>query len=453
MWVKRCGSLGAANLPMKHALPILLLPLLMLGCHAQAPRTAAPAPAPPVSAPPVWTDAERAACVAFWSLPGRMQVSFAPARATLTPDASVWFAAFNHALRTASRADAATWKAWADAKFARDRWEASQIAGAPASGPEPSLPGVVPASLLLAAGDPPPLAAALVPKRYTIDLGGDDGPPLVYVAPIAVSPRYPSYRFAEGVISGGAALSKMPAGELDGLMRGAGLTPFEAHVIGAVSRLEGGFDAVNTYDTGFVSVGFIQFITAADGNGSLATVLTTEKAEKPSDFARDFHSRGIDVTPGGIFAVVDPATGAAVTGADAVRKTISDPRLIAVFQAAGRRSIAFRIAQIQTAKRSYYPFDDIFSVTLPDGTLRTGRVGDILKSEAGMAAAFDRKVNTGHAAPEVAAAVAAVMAAHHLTNLSGVAPYEREVVAALKYRADFLSDRSLTQPPMPPTSL
>jgi len=265
-----------------------------------------------------------------------------------------------------------------------------------------------------------------------------------------VSPRYPSYRSDEGVISGGASLKGMPAGELDALMRAAGLTPFEAHVVGAVSRLEGGFDAVNTYDTGFVSVGFIQFITAAGGDGSLASVLAAEKVNAPADFARDFHVRGIDVTPGGPYAAVDPATGAELTGPEAVQKTIHDPRLVAVFQAAGRSSRAFRVAQIQTAKRGYYPADDPITVTMPTGAALTGRVGDVLRSEAGMATAFDRKVNTGHAAPEVAAAVQSVMVAHGLASLADVAPYEREVITALKYRADFLADQTLTQPPLPP---
>jgi len=435
------------TLALKHALPVFLL--LSLALSSCASRPAAPPPAAPAApAPPLWTDAERAECVTFWSRPGRMRVSFAPPRATLTPEASVWFSALGRALRTAPPAEAVAWKTWTDAKFAHDRWEAAQVAGASPADPELPLPGLIPAALLRAAGDPPPLSAALVPKRYVISL--DNGPPLIYVAPIAVSPRYPSYRSAEGVISGGASLKGMPAGELDGLMRAAGLTPFEAHVVGAVSRLEGGFDAVNTYDTGFVSVGFIQFITAAGGDGSLASVLAAEKANAPADFARDFHVRGIDVTPGGLFAALNPATGAELTGPEAVQKTIHDPRLVAVFQAAGRSSMAFRIAQIQTAKRGYYPAADPITVTLPGGATLTGRIGDVLRSEAGMATAFDRKVNTGHAAPEVAAAAASVMAAHSLTTLSDVAPYEREVITALKYRADFLADKTLTQPSVLP---
>lgn len=436
-------------------MPLFLLTALLLPGCAPPPAIHRPVDAPPapIPLPPLWTDAERAACVAFWSRPGRMQVSFAPARAVLTPEASLWFSAFNRALRTASPADAAVWKTWADARFARDRWEASQAAGAPTPGPVPDPPGVIPPSLLAAAGNSPTLAVPVVPRRFEIDLGGDDGPPLVYVAPIPVSPRYPSYRFAEGVISGGAALSKMSAGELNGLMRAAGLTPFEAHVVGAVSRLEGGFDAVNTYDTGWVSVGFIQFITAEGGNGSLAGVLATEKTNRPTDFARDFHGRGIDVTAAGMLAVIDPRTGAELTGSEAVRKTIADPRLVSLFQAAGRRSQAFRIAQIQMAKRGYYPANDPLIVTLPGGMTLTGKVGDVLQSEAGMATAFDRKVNTGHCAPEVAAAVTQVMTAHALKKLSDVTPFEREVVQLIQYRTDFLLDKTLTQPPVPPETL
>ena len=429
---------------LKHALPALLLfPLALNSCASRSATPVPPAP-PAVPAPPLWTEAERDSCVTFWSRPSRMRVSFASPRASLTPEASLWFHDFNRALRAAPPAEAAAWKAWTDAKFAHDRWEAAQAAGASPNDLEPPGPGLIPDSLLRAAGDPPPLSAALVPKRYVISL--DDGPPLTYTAPIAISPRYPSYRFADGVISGGAPLRDMKAGDLDSLMLASGLTPFEAHVIGAVSRLEGGFDAVNTYDTGYVSVGFIQFITAVGGDGSLASVLATEKANAPADFARDFHVRGIDVTPSGIYAAVDPATGAELTGPEAVQKTIHDPRLVAVFQSAGRSSTAFRVAQIQTAKRSYYPADDPITVTLPNGATLTGRVGDVLHSEAGMATAFDRKVNTGHAAPEVAAAAVSVLAAHGLTTLADLAPYEREVITALKYRADFLADKSLGQP-------
>ena len=419
----------------------LLLSLALSSCASRSATTATLAP----PAVPLWADGERAAVVTFWNRNGRVRVSFDRPRAALTPEASEWFFAYGRALRQASPAEAAAWQAWTDAELARDRRQAAQTAGIAPDGPDPPAPGLIPAGLLRVVGDPPPLSAAVVPKRTVIAL--ESGLPLVYTAPIPVGPRYPFLRSAEGVISGGEPLKQMPAAGLDALMREAGLSPFEAHVVGAVSRLEGGFDAVNTYDTGFVSVGFIQFITSAGGDGSLASVLASEKKDDPADFAHFFHDRGIDVTPGGLYAVLDPATGAELSGADAVRVTIRDPRLVAAFQAAGRSSVAFRVAQIRAAKSGYYPAADPITVTLPGGATLTGAVGDVLHSEAGMATAFDRKVNRGHVAPEVAAAVMAVMTAHGLSTLAQVAPYEHEVIAAIKYRADFLADKALGQPP------
>ena len=72
----------------------------------------------------------------------------------------------------------------------------------------------------------------------------------------------------------------MPDARLKALFAAAGFTGSEQRVMKAVSRLEGGFDSVNTYDTGFVSIGFIQFITEGEGKGSLLEVLQQEKADQ-----------------------------------------------------------------------------------------------------------------------------------------------------------------------------
>jgi len=40
-----------------------------------------------------------------------------------------------------------------------------------------------------------------------------------------------------------------------------------------LSTLEGKFDAINTYDAGYISAGFIQFISGKAGSGSLQKVL------------------------------------------------------------------------------------------------------------------------------------------------------------------------------------
>ena len=71
-----------------------------------------------------------------------------------------------------------------------------------------------------------------------------------------------------------------------------------------------------------------------------------------------FISLGIDVNAEALLVVMIPLTGVELTGADAVQKTIADKRLTAIWQRAGKRSMAFRVAQIKVAKSHYWPADD-----------------------------------------------------------------------------------------------
>jgi hypothetical protein len=245
-------------------------------------------------------------------------------------------------------------------------------------------------------------------------------------------------------------LREMPKAEVDALFGAASLEPVEQHVMKAVSRLEGGFETVNTYDTGYVSIGFIQFVTLDTGRESLSEVLASEKTDHAVEYARDFHSYGVDVDTSGALSVVDPATGAELAGPDAVIRVIEDKRLAAIFQRAGRHSTAFRVAQIRTAKAHYWPGDDPVTI-MANGQPLSGKVSDVIHSEAGLATLLDRKVNRGKIDPfeEV---LGKAIADHHLAAISDAAPFEREIVAALKYRADFLVDGTLSQPAQPPDS-
>ncbi len=74
--------------------------------------------------------------------------------------------------------------------------------------------------------------------------------------------------------------------------------------------MEGGFESVNTYDTGWVSIGFIQFITGERGTGSLMEVLACLKKDNPEEYDRYFRRFGIDFDDRGILVVVDPSTAA-----------------------------------------------------------------------------------------------------------------------------------------------
>ncbi len=430
------------------------------------------------TSPPVFSPEERSRVVALWSAAGRQTVSVAPSTKTkgvfqvrLTPEASNWFWRYQKALTggagkppptldvKGTSGDAVSWETWVAAQVEHDRWKAQTDADRlntealpdwkPLAASEPPSPSAPPTSLVTQVGLPPPFAAAVAPRFYTITF--PDGDVYTYETHPVMRPRYAYYRFDQGTVNYGLNLKDLPDAELDSLFARAGFSKGEQKVAKFVSRLEGGFDAINTYDTGFVSVGFLQFITAEDGTGSLASVLLQEKRDTPLLFQKDFRAYGIEVTPGGVLCVLDPETGAELTGADAVQKVIADKRLTAVFQKAGRRSTAFQTAQIGVAKAQYWPLEDSFTVNLnpaDPATSLTCKVGDIIKSEAGMATLFDRKVNRGSVLP-FPDVVKAVMTKYKLKSVSECCAYEREIVAALKYRSNFLAEAALTQPPSP----
>ncbi|HLK55704.1 MAG TPA: hypothetical protein VKU00_04030 [Chthonomonadaceae bacterium] len=433
-------------------------------------------------ATPVFTDAERANLVTYWNQPGRYQVGLpadvarrGPWQVRLTPEGSTWLWNYQMALGvgklppnqdpTTVATQSADWKAWVQARIAYDRWQAQSVAetanalqggnsrgslasrhraeppaaSAPPDIKTPAPPGPIPPGLLALAGNPPVFAAAVTPMEYTVAF--EDGETLTYNDHVAVGPNFAYYRSPQGVAVYGKPQRDE---ELDPIFTAAGMTPSEERIMRAVSKLEGSFESINTYDTGFVSIGFIQFITGNDGKQSLIEVLQREKADKPDAFAKDFHRYGIDVSTDGIVTVVDPATGAELTGPAAVRKLIDDKRLIGVFQRAGKHSAAFCLAQVLVAKSHYWPADDPITVTA-GGQALACKVSDVVASEAGIATLFDRKVNRGNIAP-LAEVVGQVMAAHNLTVLADVLPYEREIIAGVKYRVDFLKDATLSQP-------
>lgn len=423
---------------------------------------------------------DRDQIMTFWNAPGRY-VAAPPADAQtvgvwqvrLTVAGSQWLWNYNKVRKAIAPPtsdpkpvgdEQKEWETWLTAKISRDRWEAWTVArdsnfrlfGSDMPKPdktiplnEPPQPGPIPAGLLALAGDPPKFASAVVPTEYTVKF---DDVTLTYKDNTKLSsPRYAFYRYSEGVASEGVAIKSLTADRMGHLFRLAGCSETEARIMRSVSALEGGFDAINTYDTGFVSIGFIQFASLKDGAGSLGAMLLSYKLARPLNFATDLHRFGIEVTPEGVLDVLDPATGGEVTGPDANQKLIDDKRLVAVFQRAGQRSDEFQAAQIRCAKTSYYPVDDLLLLNL-SGNPVSVKVGDIIKSEAGLATLMDRKVNTGKI--DLLTTVLNKMASDKgITSPDGFLPFERDIVVALKYRRDYLADTTLSQPNgMPPKS-
>lgn len=436
--------------------------LLTLGLAALAP---AQVPTP------IFTDDERAAVVAFWATPGRYSAG-APADADkkgiwqvrLSTAGSMWLWNLTKGKKvppTQMATAAPAFEAWIAAKVRHDRWEALRTARAAnlesmgkelpapdANTPleEPPLPGPMPADMQALYGPAPIFAEAVAPLAHTIAF---DDLTLTYQDNTRLSsPRYAYYRFPAGVMSMGVPVKTMAPEQLDHLFRLSGVDEAQARVMRAVSILEGGFDSVNTYDTGYVSVGFIQFASLRDGAGSLGAVLKNFKTNDPLRFASDLHRFGVDVDDDGHLVVIDPTSGAEAHGADANARIIEDKRLIAVFQRAGQKSEGFRAAQIRAAKAIYWPTDETVTVTL-GGVPTQVRAGDIVTSEAGLATLFDRKVNTGKidALGDAASKLAAELGC---TSAADLAKYEKPLIAAIRYRKDYLADTTLSQPPDPP---
>jgi hypothetical protein len=414
---------------------------------------------------PVFSDAERQDVLDFWKPADRYLVSQASPSGgqgayavRLTTAGSTWMWNVNHLKSTAKTspnldAPAALvgtpWDTWIAAKVAWDRHQAQNAAdqaNGTVTAPDPKLPpatdpGPCPQDLVTAAGQPPAFAEACVPTTYSVRF---DDETLTYSDHIKVRPRYAYYRFAQGVDSAGTPVGTIPPDRIDHLYRMAKVDASAENVMRTVSSLEGGFDSVNTYDTGFVSAGFIQFASLKTGAGALGGLLLHYKLDDPRDFARDFSRYGVDVTPDGVLAVLDPVTGVEYQGPDANQKVIDDKRLIAVFARAGQKSDAYMAEQIATAKAWFYPCDEL--VTLKLGGVATSlRVSDFIRSEAGLATLMDRKVNTGKIDP-LAAVAQRVADAHSVMVPADLVQYEAEIVQQLKFRRDFLADTELSQP-------
>jgi hypothetical protein len=348
--------------------------------------------------------------------------------------------------------DGARWEAWIDAKVGWDRAIALEDANrlnqtvipgfvVPKS-IETTDPGEPPTGLTELVGNPPSFAEIVVPLQHTIRY--EDGSEIRYQDNAKMPVRYAYYRFEKGVMSGGVKVRTMPEKTLDKLFREAGVNDSDRNIMAAVSLLEGGFDSVNTYDTGFVSVGLIQFASLKDGGGSLGRLMKRMKSRSPEEFANCFSEFGIEVTEDSKLTVLDLDTGAELVGADANARIMEDKRLISAFQHAGLKSDAFQMEQIRSAYADYYPGSDFVEITLGGRQLKM-KVGDFVRSEAGMATLMDRKVNTGTLDP-LSFVLITLAQEKGIFSVNEFAQIEREIIVRMKFRRDFLSDKSLTQP-------
>ena len=451
----------------------------------------------------IFSPTEREAIVTWWQSENRYKVELAevdgqkgPFAARLTPDASTWLLAYTKAVsgsakvaptqtaKASNSGDTKGWEDWLSARVKHD-WQtaraeaqrrntslltaptdtlsaddasltpaASRNTRKPSRGQDapiniPPHPGPAPQSLIDTLGAPPVIASVVAPNRHVIRFDIENRT-IEMLDNVRLPERYAYYRFPKGVNSVGAPSSTNgnETEQAKELFTEAGLSDTARKAFTAISKLEGTFEASQTYDTGYVSIGFIQFTTGPDGDGSLIRALLDEKTASPDAFAEDFHRYGIDVTTDGKITVIDPKSGAELIGPDAVKCMVDDPRLVGVFVHAGRYSIKWKAAQVRAAYKVYWPMDGEITLQLA-GSPTTCKVSDIVQSEAGITTLLDRKINRGNIRefPDV---VNRIAKAHGCETLSDIQKYEKEIVAAMRYRVDFLKVNDLEQPADPP---
>jgi D-alanyl-D-alanine carboxypeptidase-like protein len=192
---------------------------------------------------------------------------------------------------------------------------------------------------------------------------------------------------------GTAAPSAIPVADYVAL----GLTAGQAAALKLVSTHEGNFDAINTYDRAIVSAGFIQF---AGGRG-LPRYLALLKARQPAKFRDLLQKFGIEaeftVAGGAIdaprVAVLDPA-GARVLRATAAETAIRDDKKLTAALILSGRDRDVQLTQIEAAIRDYVIPALSAAVSWASGRGRA-RLGELLRSQKGMAALFDRTIQEG----------------------------------------------------------
>ncbi len=158
-----------------------------------------------------------------------------------------------------------------------------------------------------------------------------------------------------------------------------------ARTLAIVSSFEGGFDAIQTYDRGKFSWGFIQFALT----GGLPRLLDDLKRLAPEIFAEHFVAAGLDVGPGGI---VVQRNGRTLTGRRAHDRLHDDPSCWLPFINASRVSQVQDI-QVANAYAYYYAHPLKTTVTIGSDEVTLGAL--FADSEHGRTVVCDRAVNRG----------------------------------------------------------
>jgi hypothetical protein len=200
------------------------------------------------------------------------------------------------------------------------------------------------------------------------------------------------------------------------LARDPALGPSTKKILAIISRFEGGFTALNTWDIADVTFGMVQWTTGASGHGDLIKALTIMKRAAPEAFAERLTRYGIDVAPSGV--VLTRPDGTVLTGVPAAKALRSDPKLAAVLAAAGTdpalRAAELRAAsEIEIAAALTSRLTVAFAAAGKDSKPVTARipVSALITSEFGVGVLANHTVHGGFPKKELERAASAYVAA------------------------------------------
>jgi peptidoglycan endopeptidase LytF len=213
-------------------------------------------------------------------------------------------------------------------------------------------------------------------------------------------------------------------------VQAVGLSWAQAKALQYVSTHEGKFDAINSYDKGVFSYGFIQFAGAAAVGASLNRLLSSMEANAPSQFARVFQRIGID-TEGGTVTVLDDY-GSKLYGDNAWLYIQRNPRLYGAFIQAGYDPTLVR-EQLRMANTLYVQpaLNYRLDLNVAGIHIQVPRLSDILTSEALLTIVIALAVNQGSGGMSriLADAVSRVASQMRLTTLAALTQINERQVA------------------------
>lgn len=138
-----------------------------------------------------------------------------------------------------------------------------------------------------------------------------------------------------------------------------GITDLEARALLFVSKNEGKFNALNTYDRAAVSFGFVQF-AGGTGGGTFPKMMANLKKDSPDVFKEQFQKYGIDVEyivdgdkiKMATAVAINVSNGEVLRGQAAEAYIRDAPELLATFLSAGNEK-EVQEAQVKTAVQEY----------------------------------------------------------------------------------------------------